>query len=57
MWTFIALNCHQLTKFKSQLNITNFIGHKSIDMARSYERRYRGNRMAMMDMLLQRARF
>ena len=53
MWPFIMLNLHQLTDYKLQLNKNNVNNHKSKYTARSYQRRDRADREAMVDRLLQ----
>ena len=54
MCTFIALNLHQLTDSKVQLNKTNVTNnHKSNNLAGSLPKRHRIDREAMVDRGLQ----
>ena len=57
MWIFIALNLHQLTDSKAQLSKNNVNNRKSKNIARSYQRRHRGDRKAMKDRLLHTGKF
>ena len=56
MWTLILLNIHQLADSKKQINIHN-LKSGSTDIARSYKRRRGGDGMALVDRLLQTAKF
>ena len=53
MWTFIALDLHQLTDSKVQLNKTNVNNHNSNNLAGLLPKRHGGERGAMMESLLQ----
>ena len=53
MWTFIALNLHQMTDSKAKLNINKM---NNSDIARS-EKNCRGDEKTMVDRLLQMGKF
>ena len=57
MWTFIALNLHQLTDSKAQLNGNKVNNCSSNDIGRSHQRRRRDDREAMADRTLQTVKF
>ena len=57
MWSFIALNLHQVTDSKAQLNRNKVNNRKSNNIVMSYQRRRRGDTEAMADRLLQTAKF
>ena len=48
------LNLHQMTDSKVWQNISKVNYHKSNNLARSYQRRRRGDRKAIVDRLLQK---
>ena len=45
-WPFIALNLHQVTDSKVQINVNKMNRHRSIKIAGSYQRRHMGDEMA-----------
>ena len=52
MWALVVLNVHQLTDSKVQLNINKLNSSESIGIPRSYQRRDRGDKMAMVERVL-----
>ena len=53
----MALNLHQMTDSKVELNINKVNYHKCSNIARSYQRRRGGDKKAMVDRLLQMGKF